>query len=426
MYKLRCVTKDIRKDLDYVDLVGMQMDVSPAVEEAKQMDRIPKDMDLLDWKTAVSNPMKYKGFFTTFFECLFLGKHNRYELNIDGQLDSQNLSQNERRIAMMWIPYTTKKENTIKIGNIAQEIIGGSYHIIVLTSKTTNNKKAEDYVKKEIAKTTKPVLIISAILASRSFSVGDIYEIYLAYDRGSDGSNTQRLSRALTTDKTNKDKKAIIVSLSFDPNRDDKFDKYILESAERLCKRNGGTIHQNIKIVSNAFNIFSCTTNGAIRLLVDDFVTQSMSRGSASKVFANKVDLINMPMDIKLKLADIANIGNPKKNAIKTKLTKSTRNSLTKISQKVGNAGDLNSKVREACFQLIENSKILVGAGKNLGANGILECFDKFETMENSGKMIADITNTFELDYYIIKECIINGWIKAEWIDFKNNKILSK
>ena len=55
-----------------------------------------------------------------------------------------------------------------------------------------------------------------------------------------------------------------------------------------------------------------------------------------------------------------------------------------------------------------------------------LECFDKFENMENSGKMIADITNTFELDYYIIKECIIKGWIKAEWIDFKNNKILSK
>jgi hypothetical protein len=370
--------------------------------------------------------MKYKGFFTTFFECFFLGKHNRYELNIDGQLDSQNLSQNERRIAMMWIPYTTKKENTIKVGNIAKEIVGGSYHIIVLTSKTTNNKKAEDYVKKEIAKTTKPVLIISAMLASRSFSVGDIYEIYLAYDRGSDGSNTQKLSRALTTDKTNKDKKAIIVSLSFDPNRDDKFDKYIIESAERLCKRNGGTIQQNIKIVSNAFNIFSCTTNGAIRLLVDDFVTQSMNRGSASKVFANKVDLINMPMDIKLKLADIANIGNPKKNVIKTKLTKPTKNSLVKISQKVGNAGDLNSKVREACFQLIENSKILVGAGKNLGANGILECFDKFENMENSGKMIADITNTFELDYYIIKECIIKGWIKAEWIDFKNNKILSK
>ena len=353
MYKLKYVTKDITKDLDYVDLVGMQMDVSPAVEEAKQMDRIPKDMDLLDWKTAVSNPMKYKGFFTTFFECFFLGKHNRYELNIDGQLDSQNLSQNERRIAMMWIPYTTKKENTIKVGNIAKERVGGSYHIIVLTSKTTNNKKAEDYVKKEIAKTTKPVLIISAMLASRSFSVGDIYEIYLAYDRGSDGSNTQKLSRALTTDKTNKDKKAIIVSLSFDPNRDDKFDKYILESAERLCKRNGGTIQQNIKIVSNAFNIFSCTTNGAIRLLVDDFVTQSMNRGSASKVFANKVDLINMPMDIKLQLANIANIGNPKKNAIKTKLTKSTKNSLVKVSQKIGNKGDLNSKVREACFQLI-------------------------------------------------------------------------
>lgn len=426
MYKLKYVTKDITKDLDYVDLVGIQMDVSPAVDEAKKMDRIPKDMDLLDWKTAVSNPMKYKGFFTTFFECFFLGKHNRYELNIDGQLDSQNLSQNERRIAMMWIPYTTKKENTIKVGNIAKEIVGGSYHIIVLTSKTTNNKKAEDYVKKEIAKTTKPVLIISAMLASRSFSVGDIYEIYLAYDRGSDGSNTQKLSRALTTDKTNKDKKAIIVSLSFDPNRDDKFDKYIIESAERLCKRNGGTIQQNIKIVSNAFNIFSCTANGAIRLLVDDFVTQSMNRGSASKVFANKVDLINMPMDIKLKLADIANIGNPKKNVIKTKLTKPTKNSLVKIIQKVGNAGDLNSKVREACFQLIENSKILVGAGKNLGANGILECFDKFENMENSGKMIADITNTFELDYYIIKECIIKGWIKAEWIDFKNNKILSK
>jgi hypothetical protein len=426
MYKLKYVTKDITKDLDYVDLVGIQMDVSPAVDEAKKMDRIPKDMDLLDWKTAVSNPMKYKGFFTTFFECLFLGKHNRYEINIDGQLDSQNLSQNERRIAMLWLPYTTKKENIIKVGNIVQEIIGGSYHIIVLTSKTTTNRKAEDYVKKEIAKTTKPVLIISAIIGMRSFSEGGIYEVYLAYDRGSDGSNTQKFSRALTTDKTNKDKKAIIVSLSFDPNRDDKFDKYILESAERLCKRNGGTIQQNIKIVSNAFNIFSCTTNGAIRLLVDDFVTQSMNRGSASKVFANKVDLINMPMDIKLQLADIANIGNTKKNVIKTKLTKPTKNSLAKISQKVGNGGDLNSKVREACFQLIENSKILVGAGKNLGANGILECFDKFETMENSTKMIADITNTFELDYYIIKECIINGWIKAEWIDFKNNKILSK
>lgn len=423
---LKYVKTDIRKDLNYVDLVGFQMDVTPALEEAIQSGRIPNNTDLVDWKMAWDSPTKYKGFFGTFFEGLFLGK-NKSELNIDYQLDSQQLLNPSRRVCMLWGPYTTKRDNVKKVANIAKEYIGGSYHIITLTGEFTNNKKAEKYVEQELKKTDKPVLIISCVLATRSFSVGDIYEVYLAYDRGNNGSNTQKVSRALTTDSENLSKKAIIVSLSFDPNRDDKFDSYIIEAAIRLSKRNGKSINENLNIVSNAFNIFSCTNNGAIRLLNNDFVTKSLEKGSASKVFAHKVDLTNMSIDEKIQFSNgLSSLLKTKENKIETKLSKSEKNKLIKSFRSQSNKKDLDAIVREALFNFIENSKFIVGAGRDLGAIGILDCFEKFENYKYSKSLIDDISNFYEIDYSLIKKCIVNGWIKAEWIDFVNNKLISK
>jgi NAD(P)H-dependent flavin oxidoreductase YrpB (nitropropane dioxygenase family) len=419
---LKYVTKNSKLDLEYVEVAGFQMDATAALEKAKKLGEIPEKTKLTDWLDFFKNPNKYKGFFITLLHGMFLGKHNLGQLNVDCQIESTKYSLPNRRVAMMWAPYNTTISNLEKVGRIANDNLNG-WEVFVLTSNTTNNKKVEKQINQLLEETDKPILIISAIMATRSFSVGKIYENYLCYDGGSQSTTDQRMARALTSDKENDDKTAFIFSLSFDPNRDDKFDDYILETAKNICKRKGGTIVDNIKLVHNSMDFFSCSNDGAVKIKPDDFVDNAIKRRSVSRIFATKAPINEIPLDIKLLLAD--GDRNYFRSEIKDKIdTKISKTKLKKIVNSLTKSkkDDLDKKVKEMICSLIEHSHLILGAGITLGANNIIDCFNKFESDKDSKEIIQSITSQFNLPYSIIKMCFEKEWISANAIELQNFK----
>ena len=421
---LKYVTKNSKLDLEYVEVAGFQMDATAALEKAKKLGEISEKTKLTDWLDFFKNPNKYKGFFITLLHGMFLGKHNLTQLNVDCQIESTKYSLPNRRVAMVWAPYNTTISNLEKVGRIANDNLNG-WEVRVLTSNTTNNKKVEKEINQLLEETDKPILIISAIMATRSFSVGKIYENYLCYDGGSQSTTDQRMARALTTDKENDDKTAFIFSLSFDPNRDDKFDDYILETAKNICKRKGGTIVDNIKLVHNSMDFFSCSNDGAVKIKPDDFVDNAIKRRSVGRVFATKTPMNEIPWDVKLLLA--AGNRNYFRSEIKDKIDTKLPKSKSELKKLIGSLtkskkDDLDKKVKEMICDLIENSHIIIGAGRHIGANSIIECFNKFESHKDSKKIIESITNHFNVPYSIIRMCYENEWISTNAIELQNHK----
>lgn len=421
---LKYVTKNSELDIEYVEVAGFQMDATAALEKAKKLGEISEKTKLTDWLDFFKNPNKYSGFFITLLHGMFLGKHNLTQLNVYHQIETTKYLLPNRRVAMMWAPYNTTIFNLEKVGRIANDNLNG-WEVRVLTSNTTNNKKVEKEVNQLLEETDKPILIISAIMATRSFSVGKIYENYLCYDGGSQSTTDQRIARALTTDKENDNKTAFIFSLSFDPNRDDKFDDYVLETAKNICKRKGGTIIQNIKLVHNAMDFFSCSNDGAIKIKPDDFVDNAIKRRSVGRVFATKTPINEIPWDVKLLLA--AGNRNYFRNELKDKINTKLPKTKSEIKKMIGSLtkskkDDLDKKVKEMICDLIENSHIIIGAGRHIGANSVIECFDKFESHKDSKKIIESITKHFNVPYSIIRMCYENEWISTNAIELQNHK----
>jgi hypothetical protein len=224
---LKFFQKDTNRDKVYASVEGYQVDIRPSVKTAKQLhDNVD---ELPTWNKFGANPKKGKGWYVTLIDGMFNGKHNLYGVDIERLVDSTDSELSNRRVAMMFFPDNTKVNNLIEIGKITQNVLPG-WTVVVLNGATVINAgECESKVDDILNSTNKHVLIISAKMAQRSFSEELIDELYLAYDKGQDGATIQKMSRALTSNST--DKVARIFSLSFDPNRDDKLDTMVFQAA---------------------------------------------------------------------------------------------------------------------------------------------------------------------------------------------------
>ena len=410
---------DKSRDILYPLVRGYQVDLISSVNKAIKLERL-EDEDfkfLPSWTKFVSHPLKSKGWYITLLEAMFKGKHNLNDTNIDYQLDENS----SRRIAMMFFPDNTRKELLNIIGDITQQTLP-EYLIVVLNGDTTSQKKAEEKVKKAIEENpTKSILILSAKMAQRSFSIKQLDELYLCYDKGQNGATIQKMSRALTP---NDDKKVgKIISLSFDPNRDDKFDALLVETALNLLKSknsNETDIREQLKRILNSIDIFSCTDDGAIPINVDTFVESSLQRKTISRVMGLKTDVSEIPNDILVALAEgktdyVKNQIQPKALIGKTKESE-TKPSKGKKDLKPATQLQIQ-KVREMLTTIYENSDILLKSAKHLGAKNIV---DSFRVFEEQG-WEADITKEFEVDYSIIKWLFITNKINSNWVNFLHN-----
>lgn len=273
------------------DIAFYQMNLSRLVEKTRKNDPelFADGIDILpSWTKFAMNPVKAKGFFTQMLSAIFRGTGGFDELNIDIQTKTPN----KNRVAMLWLPGSiTNKNFEIACGYAQDEL--PNMKIIPLYGEETNNEESERWVKEELEKSQKAnlgTLIISARMGQRSFSVSDITEIYLAYDSGELGATIQKISRALTPADENKVGR--IVSLSFDPNRDDKFDAIILETADNyMHSRNIPSLTQALKEVLRTIDIFNCTENGAVKIDRDIYLEQASAQKSIVRVIGKVAQL---------------------------------------------------------------------------------------------------------------------------------------
>jgi hypothetical protein len=416
---LKYFLMDKSRDILYPKIRGYQLDLISSVNKAIELSRLEDEdfKSLPSWLKFASHPLKSKGWYITLLESMFKGKHGLNSINIDYQFEEIG----DIRVAMMFFPDNTRKENLDTIGIITQQTLP-EYEVIVLNGNTTTQKKAEAKVKQIIEENpNKSILILSAKMAQRSFSIKHIDELYLCYDKGQNGATIQKMSRALTPFDDTKVGK--IISMSFDPNRDDKFDALLVETSLNLLKSkkpNETDIKEQLKRILNSIDIFSCTEDGAIPINVDSFVESSLQRKTISRVMGLKTDISNIPDDILVALAEgkVDYIRNEIKDKAVMGKTKDTIKRESKRSNKSKSVTHSQlQKVREMLVSIYENSDILLKSAKVLGANNMIDSFRIFEEQNWEN----DITHEFELDYEIIKWLFVTNKINSNWVNFLHN-----
>lgn len=406
---------DVQRDLLVPDFKCYQMDLAGPVNAAIAAGEVDEEFKLLpSWAKFAANPIKAKGFFTRTLQALFLGQGGHDELNVDLQAE---IYQRERaRTAMMFMPANTRNQLLEMIGTIAQEALP-AYEIIVLcgsvkyNGRKITNRLAEKTVK-EIVESGKPVLIIAAQMAQRSFSIPEITEVYLAYDRGDNGATIQKVSRALTPGSI--DKVSRIVSLSFDSNRDDKFDALIVETAINFKKRSEvKSLQEALREVISTIDIYRCTSGGAIKLDKDEYLELAMSRKSISRVLGKIVNISLLTTEAIVALANGNSDyfrNNKKEIVLSGKTRESSKNVKQKVKRDIEREKEI-AKAREVIVTIIENLDIII-----LGTNNTILA-DAMASVEQDADMRQCVEEEFGVAVETISFLFKNGVIQQDWVE---------
>ena len=408
------------RDLLAPDFFCYQMDLMGPVNDAIEANEISDESfkDLPSWAKFAANPLKSKGFFTRTLQGLFLGQGGHDEINVD--LQAEIYSRDHTRVAMMFMPANTRNDVLEIIGNIAQETLAG-FEVVVLCGSIKHNgvkvtnKSAERIVKDFVAE-GKPVLIIAAQMAQRSFSIPEITELYLAYDRGENGATLQKMSRTLTPGKQGKVGR--IFSLSFDPNRDDKFDAMIVETALNYKQRHQAkSLQEAMRDVLRTIDIFKCSKDGAIKLDIDHYLEHALARKGISRVLGKIVDLT------KLSAEDIEALANGNSDYFRNKQQEAAESGKTKEPEDKENDTDTDTnkkdnasakelaEVRKVITTIIENLDIII-----LGTNNKI-LTDAMEVIITNEDMQECIVEEFNVPVETMKYLFDENIIKQDWVE---------
>jgi hypothetical protein len=281
------------------------------------------------------------------------------------------------------------------------------------------NRSAEKDVKEaiELAKEkNQSVLLLSAGMAQRSFSVGAITELYLAYDEGDNGATIQKISRALTPEAEGKVGR--IVSLSFDPNRDDKFDALLIETALNYKRnRNIKSAKDAMRDVLRTVDIFRCTPDGSIKLDGDDYLEQAIDRKSISRVVGKVADITRLSVGELTALAEgNANAFRAAKQEAaergKTRATNGTGIKNKNTSAEMASA-KLIAQAREVITTIVENLDIIV---EGTGTHNINQAFKIVEKNLDHQQAVAE---EFGVEFDLIKELFDHGVINTDLVELQ-------
>ena len=411
---------DKKRDLLVPDFMCYQMDLIGPVNKAIAAGELVGDLKYLpSWTKISKNPIKAKGFLTRMFGALFLGIGGHDELNVDYQIEAY---ESHARVAMMF--FSADNKQLKMIGDIAKQTLSG-YEVIVLcgdsihNGRAMNNKISESVVK-EIIESGKPVLIISANMAQRSFSIPEITELYLAYDKGENGTTIQKMSRTLTPN--GKDKIGRIFSLSFDPNRDDKFDAMIVETAINYKKCNQvKSLHDAMKAVLRTIDIFSCQPDGAVKMNVDTYLEAALERKGISRVLGKQVNLSHLPKSIISALANgnVDYLTNERQDvAITGKTSEETTEKTSSVAVK-SNKDTALEEARKVIVTILENIDVIIlGTGKDILADAMV-------VIKNDNEMRQCVMEEFGVSVETIDFLIEKDVIKQHWVEllYDNQKV---
>jgi hypothetical protein len=406
-----------RHDL-VVDVEFYQMNLASVVEIARtaEPDAFVQDgIFLPGWSKFAAQPVKAKGFFTNMLQAVFEGKGGDDSLNVDYQTGRK--AREGVKVAMMFLPGSTTNVNLQEIKPIAEQALRGFNIVLVSGAEDMSNATAERDVKEAIERAEKNnqhVLILSAGMAQRSFSIPEITELYLAYDTGDNGATIQKMSRTLTPHTSGKIGR--IVSLSFDPNRDDKFDAMMIETAQNY-KRNHGIkdLKQALRDVLHTVDIFKCQANGSVKIEVDEYLDQALARKSIDRVIGKIAPWNEASPDMISALAD----GNVDVfRAARKEAAARGKTHLNVVKKKSGaNKTDASEKELKLAREMIVTISQNIDIIRYYGGNTIEEAF---ALMDADGTSIQDdVTNQFGVDYNLVKELVLTNFINRDLLDLK-------
>ena len=400
------------------DVQFYQMNLNDAVEFCRKTEPdlfMDDGIYLPEWNKFAAHPLKAKGFFTRMLQAVFEGKHGLDNMNADYQFGE--LVKN--RVAMMFLPASSSMTN-VNLGvacDIAREALP-NFCIIPVYGDETNNYECEGYVKEEIEKAQrdgKSVLIISARMAQRSFSVGEITELYLAYDSGENGSTIQKISRVLTPHEEGKIGR--VISLSFEPNRDDKFDALLIETALNYKNnRNIVDAKQAMRDVLRTVDIFRCSEDGALKIDGDQYLMDAISRNSISRVTGKVADLTSLSSD------ELKAIADKDLSAFRATATTSAQKGKTKNNNKKNNISSISSsdeakliaRARDTIVSIVENVDYIIYA------SGRTTIFEALDSIIIDQQLRTDIENKFDgLSMELVYELFDRGVINIDFVDLQ-------
>lgn len=403
-----------------VDVEFYQMDLKSAVEFARQADPdvfVEDGIYLPSWSKFAADPVRAKGFWTRMLQAVFLGQHGWDELNIDHQT-GRRASKEGQRVAMMFLSGSMRNENLAEAAALAQQSLPGM-RVLAVYGEEMTNRTAEKRVKDEIEiaqRAGQDLLLLSAGMAQRSFSVGAITELYLAYDEGDNGATIQKISRALTPDQQGKVGR--IVSLSFDPNRDDKFDALLIETALNYKRtHNKKSAKEAMRDVLRTVDIFRCSPDGSIKIDGDDYLEDAIERKSVSRVAGKASAVFKLTVDQMIAVSQ----GNAEAfraatvEAAERGKTRSTVNRTPgskNISDEMANAR-LIAQVKEVITTVVENMDIII-----LGT-GATTLADAFDIVERSHDKQQAVKEEFGLEFDLIRNLFDQGVINSDLIELE-------
>jgi hypothetical protein len=357
--------KHFKIDRSRLDLIVpaqfYQMNLIRAVEQARKLDPelfVNGSDTLPSWSKFAKDVIKAKGFYTRMLQAIFLGQNNLPELDRDQQTRDP-----QYRVTMMFLPGSLKNEQLKDVVTFSKQALPG-YKVLEISgvgkhnNKRISNRNAERITKdviEECKEKNIPLLILSRGMAQRSYSIGEIHDLILAYDEGDAGATTQKISRVLTPSVLNKIGR--IWSLSFDPNRDDKFDAMMITSAQNYAKRKNIDIEKALEKVLATVDLFACTTDGKVQIDTDTYLQQILDRRTLNRVVGKQADLEKLSLDQLIKYS------NGTANISRLQQTDSAeKGKTTKGSQKKSNGAHntkeiekLKSKVREVFATVVEH-----------------------------------------------------------------------
>lgn len=354
-----------QRDLLVPDFACYQMNLQGPVQAAIESGQVSDDFkELPSWSKFAAHPMKSRGFFSRVLEALFKGQGGFDELNVN--LQTENWS--GTRVAMMFVSAHNKQMDMID--TIASETLD-AWRVVTLTGsrkyngkKITNKncQKIVEEVVEQAQRDNKSVLVISNNLGQRSFSIPEITELYLAYDNGEMGATLQKMSRTLTPGDINKIGR--IFSLSFDPNRDDKFDSMVIETALNIKRRkNMRSLADALRTVLSTVDIFACTKKGSVALDKDMYLEAALARKAVSRVLGKTINLSQCSIDIITAIAqgNADYLRNEKQEKTVKGETRSEKKERDKNSNTVDKTSEkLIAKAREVVVNILENLDIII------------------------------------------------------------------
>ena len=362
------------------------------------------DEDLTGWSKILSDVNKNQNIIKSIVSGLW-GKAGGKD-DILNTLAISGAIERQPKVVQIFAASPTNVELS-KLAGVIQSTLGKNMIVRVLSgSDDATNKTSESIVKADIEKCKSEgldgVVVISKDMGSRSFSVSETDAVILMFDNGSVGSLIQKISRALTGGETydGEDKKeGNVISLSFDPNRVDSVDVYLVEEAQKN-KTKSESFTSVLRRIRRSVNIFSIDENGDKHQLLekDEYYSELIDKFSFDRLKNSQIDITPLLTDEDLRnsMLDI-NSSELSKKESKVKQLKGKGKKYLDSNNSSDNEDNDEVEVEKVDIELLRQAVLTIN-------RSILSIVGIDDSIDDKSKSFRNILNSIESDVIKIKE----------------------